>query len=82
MLFGKKKKAKQHLEELWRSMEMACENNYKDLAQEELKDFELTLEEYNDQGLVAQEDYRKRLEQLEEKKKKLTGYDHKQHIGW
>lgn len=82
MLFGKKKRAKQHLDELWRSMEMACENNYKDLAQEELRDFERMLEEYNVQGLVAQEDFGRRQEKLAEKKKELTGYDHKQHIGW
>ncbi len=82
MLFGKKKKAKQIMDELWRSMEMACENNYKDLAQEELKDFELTLEKYYSQGLVSPEDYRKRYEILNTKKKELTGYDHKQHIGW
>lgn len=82
MLFGKKKKAKQNLDELWRSMEMACENNYKDLAQEGLKDFQEALEAYYSQGLVSQEDYKKRCESLENKKKELTGYDHKQHIGW
>ena len=82
MVFGKKKKAKQTLDELWRSMEMACENNYKDLAQEELKEFELALEKYYSQGLVSPEDYRKRCETLDAKKKELAGYDHKQHIGW
>ncbi len=82
MLFGKKKKAKKHLEELWRSMEMACENNYKDLAQEELKEFESVLRDYAVEGLVHQVDCQKYKEQLEKKKQELTGYDHKQHIGW
>lgn len=82
MLFGKKKKAKQKLDELWRAMEMSCENNYKDMAQEGLKEFEDTLEQYHRDGLLSAEDYQKRCEKLEHKKIELTGYDHKQHIGW
>ena len=82
MLFGKKKKVKQALATSWRSMEVSCENNYKDLAQEGLKEFEELLEQYRSQGLVSPEDYQKRRKQLEEKKAELKGYNHKQRIGW
>lgn len=82
MLFGKKKKAGKALDELWRSMEMSCENNYKDMAQDGLREFEECLEKYYQEGLVPQEDYHRRCKKLEEKKEELKGYDHKQHIGW
>ena len=82
MLFGKKRKAGKILDELWRSMEMSCENNYKDMAQDGLREFEECLERYYREALVSQEDYQRRCQRLEEKKVELTGYDHKQHIGW
>lgn len=82
-MFGsKKRKARQALDESWRSMEMSCENNYKDMAQEGLRDFEALLEQYHAEGLIAENDYAKRREQLAEKKVELSGYDHKQRIGW
>lgn len=82
MLFGKKRKAKQRLDELWRAMEMSCENNYKDMAQDGLREFEEQLEQYHREQMMPEEDYRRRKQLLEEKKRELTGYDHKQHIGW
>lgn len=82
MLFGKKKKAKQELDGLWRSMEMSCENNYKDMAHDTLKEFEKLLEKYYQEGIVAQTEYNSRHRKLEAKKEELKGYDHKQHIGW
>lgn len=82
MIFGKKKKAKQRLDELWRAMEMSCENNYKDMAQDGLREFEEQLEEYNREQMISAQEYQKRSQLLEEKKKELAGYDHKQHIGW
>ena len=82
ILFGKKKKVQQELNELWRAMEMSCENNYKDLAQEGLREFEEALERYYADGLVSQDEYQKRRQILLEKKEELKGYDHKQHIGW
>lgn len=82
-MFGsKKRKARQALDESWRSMEMSCENNYKDMAQEELRDFEALLEQYHSENLISEENYAKRREQLAQKKTELTGYDHKQRIGW
>lgn len=82
-MFGsKKKKARQALDESWRSMEMSCENNYKDMAQEGLRDFETLLEQFYNEDLISKDDYAKRREQLTQKKTELTGYDHKQHIGW
>lgn len=82
-MFGsKKRKARQALDESWRSMEMSCENNYKDMAQEGLRDFEALLEQYHSEGLILEEDYAKRREQLAQKKTELAGYDHKQRIGW
>lgn len=82
MLFGKKKKARQELDNLWRSMEMSCENNYKDMAHDALKEFEELLVQYYQEGIVAQTEYNSRHRKLEEKKEELKGYDHKQHIGW
>lgn len=82
MLFGKRKKAAQNLDELWRSMEMSCENNYKDMAQDGLREYEECLEQYQQEGLLSSQQYTKRIQQLEEKKLELQGYDHKQHIGW
>ena len=82
MLFGKKRKASQTLDELWRAMEMSCENNYKDMAQDGLREYEECLEQYYREGLVASQQYEKRMQQLDEKKRELQGYDHKQHIGW
>ena len=82
-MFGsKKRKARQALDESWRSMEMSCENNYKDMAQEGLRDFENLLEQYYNEGLISEDDYAKRREQLTQKKIELSGYDHKQRIGW
>ena len=82
MVFGKKKKARQELDGLWNSMEMGCQNNYKDMAHEALKDFEECLERYYQEGIIPQEEYRSRSRKLEEKKTELEGYDNKQHIGW
>ncbi len=82
MIFGKKKKAKQALDESWRSMEMSCENNYKDLAQEGLKEFEELLAEYYREDLISEKEYRRRTAALLAKKEELRGYNHKQHIGW
>lgn len=82
MFFGKKKKAKQALDMSWRSMEMSCENNYKDLAQDGLKEFEELLEKYHHEGLISSEDYQRKRQRLEDKKEELKGYNHKQHIGW
>lgn len=82
MLFGKRKKVKQELDASWRSMEMSCENNYKDLAQEGLREFEELLERVYREGLVTAEDYRKRQGALLAKKAELKDYNHKQHIGW
>ena len=82
-MFGsKKRKARQALDESWRSMEMSCENNYKDMAQEGLRDFEALLEQYYNEDLISEDDYAKRREQLAQKKIELSGYDHKQRIGW
>lgn len=82
-MFGnKKRKARQALDESWRSMEMSCENNYKDLAQEGLRDFETLLEQFHTENLISEEDYTKRHKQLAQKKVELAGYDHKQRIGW
>lgn len=82
MLFRKKKKAKQALDESWRAMEMSCENNYKDLAQEGLKEFEELLGKLHGEGLIDDREYRLRQDQLLAKKAELKNYDHKQHIGW
>lgn len=82
MLFGKRKKAEQRLDELWRAMEMSCENNYKDMAQEGLREFEDCLERYQKEGQISSRQYDERIRQLDKKKEELQGYDHKQRIGW
>ncbi len=63
-------------------MEMSCENNYKDMAHDALKEFEELLGQYYKEGIVTQPEYNSRHRKLEEKKEELKGYDHKQHIGW
>lgn len=82
MLFGKRKKVVQTLDELWRTMEMSCENNYKDMAQDGLREYEETLEKYRQEGLLSPQQYSLRTQKLEKKKVELQGYNHKQHIGW
>lgn len=82
MLFGKRRKVVQTLDELWRAMEMSCENNYKDMAQDGLREYEECLEKYQQEGLLSQQQYSQRIQKLAEKKVELQGYDHKQHIGW
>lgn len=82
MLFGKRKKAMQRLDELWRTMEMSCENNYKDMAQDGLKEFEDCLEQYQKEGRISPRQYSELIRRLEQKKAELQGYDHKQRIGW
>lgn len=82
MVFGKKRKARQELAECWRAMEMSCENNYKDMAQDGLREYEEKLTQYHEQGLVSDSDYQENTRRLQEKKEELRGYDHKQHIGW
>lgn len=80
-MFGSRKRnAKQSLNESWRAMEMSCENNYKDMAQEGLREFEKLLEQYYQDGLISERDYAKRQEMLADKKVELTGYNHKQRI--
>ncbi|MDO4166630.1 MAG: hypothetical protein Q4D32_04430 [Eubacteriales bacterium] len=82
-MFGsKKRKARQNLDASWRAMEMSCENNYKDMAQEGLREYEALLEQYYHDGLISQENYSSRHQKLATKKVELAGYDHKQHIGW
>lgn len=82
MKFIKKRKAKQDLDKIWRSMEMSCENNYKDMAHESLKEFEECLEQYYSDGLISQSEYNSHSQKLSNKKSELNGYDHNQHIGW
>lgn len=82
MLFGKRRKAVQTLDKLWRAMEMSCENNYKDMAQDGLREYAECLEQYQQEGLITPQQYSQRIRQLDEKKAELQGYDHKQRIGW
>ncbi|MCH5267939.1 MAG: hypothetical protein J1E62_06310 [Lachnospiraceae bacterium] len=82
-MFGsKQRKARKALDEAWRKMEMSCENNYKDMAQDDLRDFEALLEQYQSEGLLSPEEYESRSYRLADKKIELKNYDHKQHIGW
>lgn len=82
LFFGKRKKAKQELEELWRCMERNCENNYKDEAQRVLKDYEICLDRSFHAGLISEDDYENYNQKMEDKKAQLKGYNHNQHIGW
>lgn len=79
MQFFKKRKAKQHLDKIWRSMEMSCENNYKDLAHESLKEFEECLEKYYNDGLISQSEYNSNSQKLSSQKSKLQGYTYNHH---
>ena len=82
-MFGSKKRnARRALDEAWRKMEMSCENNYKDMAQDDLRDFEILLEKYRAEGILSPEEYQNRSDLLAAKKTELKNYDHKQRIGW
>lgn len=82
LLFGRRKKALRELDELWRSMEMSCENNYKDMAHKDLKDFEHALDFYFQAGILTVEDYSVQNDKLENKRAELRNFSHRQHIGW
>ncbi|MEE3394250.1 MAG: hypothetical protein VZR00_12315 [Lachnospiraceae bacterium] len=80
-MFGKNKYTKE-LDSIWTQMEIDCNNNYKDNAQAGLKEYSEKLEELHSQGLIKEDYYRKCAAKLDSKKVEMTGYDHKQHIGW
>lgn len=82
MFGGKRRKAEKSLEELWNTMEMNCRNNYKDMAQDDLKEYEEKLNAYYSEGIITEEYYKRNDVKLKNKKEELKNYNHSQHIGW
>lgn len=70
------KRAIADLDRVWRDMEMSCENNYKDMAHEQLFDYESMLNSYAARELITRSELSERLEKLEEKKKELKDFKH------
>ena len=82
MFGGKRRKVEKSLEELWNTMEMNCRNNYKDMAQDDLKEYEEKLNAYYNEEIITEEYYKRNDVRLKNKKEELKNYNHSQHIGW
>lgn len=76
MLFFKSKSEK-HLDNILLRLEMNMSNNYKDNAQDNLKEFEHAYEEYKTVGKLSEKACKYYSALLEEYRGKLKGYTHK-----
>ncbi|MBQ7971920.1 MAG: hypothetical protein IJ291_00495 [Lachnospiraceae bacterium] len=76
--FLKKSGGNKELEEALRKLQMNCENNYKDAAQANFREFCGLLQELKDKGKLSAkqlEYYDHKLEEYKEKMKKFTHKD-------
>ena len=72
-----KSKTEKELDSLIQRMEMNLSNNYKDNAQDNLKDFVAALEYAKDKGTIKGSTFEKYEGILASYKEKLKGYSHK-----
>ena len=72
-----KSKTEKELDSLIQRMEMNLSNNYKDNAQDNLKDFEAALEYAKDKGNIKSSTLSKYEGILTTYREKLKGYSHK-----
>ena len=72
-----KSKTEKELDSLIQRMEMNLSNNYKDNAQDNLKDFEAALEYAKDKGNIKDSTLSKYEGILTTYREKLKGYSHK-----
>ena len=73
-----KSKAEKELDSIIQRLNMNMSNNYKDNAQEDLKDLEATINAYKSAGTVKQGVIAKYEGILDELKEKMKGYSHKE----
>ena len=79
-LFGKKFGAARQLDEILNKIQMNFENNYKDAAQLNLKEFGLLFQELSDEGKLSEKHqayYSDKLEELNERMRNFTHKDQK-----
>lgn len=80
LFFGKKANAARLLDEKLERIQMNFENNYKDAAQLNLKEYETLLNELWEEGKLSEKQkayYSDRQEELEERLKNFTHKDQK-----
>lgn len=82
MLFGKKNKAEQELQEKYKAFQKSFENNYKDLAMLHLKEYDEMLDEYRASDKISEEYYQEKKDLVAKKQIELKNFNHRQHIGW
>ena len=72
-----KSKYEKELDEIIIRLEMNCSNNYKDAAQDNLRQLEKTFEEFNEKSYLKEkkQNYYKQL--IESYQEKMKGYTHK-----
>lgn len=66
------------LENLLEHVQMDMSNNYKDSAHETMDEFEKTLTEYKEAGILKEKEIDEIEEKAEEFRIKLVGYSHKE----
>lgn len=66
------------LENLLEHVQMDMSNNYKDSAHETMDEFEKTLNEYKEAGILKEKEIDEIEEKAEEFRIKLVGYSHKE----
>ena len=72
-----KSAAEKDLDRIIQSLEMNMSNNYKDNAQDNLKEFGIKLNELHDSGNIKDKVFLKYEGILNEYKEKMKGYSHK-----
>ena len=72
-----KSKAEKELDAIIRRLEMNMSNNYKDNAQDDLKDLEATINAYRSSGSIKPGALAQYEGILSELKEKMKGYSHK-----
>lgn len=79
-LFGRKANAARQLDEKIERIKMNCENNYKDAAQMNLKEFETLLGTFLEEGKLSErqkEYYQRQLAEFEARMQNFTHRDQK-----
>lgn len=71
-----KRKVKQELEGKLKELKMNLENNYKDLAQDALQEYQKLLEEYRTADAIKEKDYKKYRAIADEYALRMRNYHH------
>lgn len=71
-----KRKVKLAIEDKMGDLKINLENNYKDLAQDALKELQKTLEEYKESGELKEKDYLKYKQKADDYAMRMINYHH------